>query len=55
MLVTLAVIGALALFVLFVRALGLKRINIEFDRDLPVWRVFKGVGENEKPPKQLNK
>ena len=54
MLVTLAVIGAFALFVCFVRALGLKRINIEFGRDLPGWRVFKSVKENEKPPKQLN-
>jgi hypothetical protein len=55
MLVTLAVIGALALFVCFIRALGLKRINLEFDRDPPVGACSRESGENEKRPKQLNK
>jgi len=55
MLMTLAVIGAVALLVCFIRALGLRRINLEFDRQPVAWRVFKGVSENEKPPKQLNK
>lgn len=53
MLITLAVIGALAIFVCFFRALGLKRINLEFDRDPIGWRVFKGIKDNEKQPKQL--
>jgi hypothetical protein len=53
MLVTLAVIGALAVFVCFIRALGLKRINVEFDRDPINWRVFKSVKANDKQPKQL--
>ena len=54
MLITLAVIGVLAILVSFVRAIGLKRINVEFDNKPPIWRS-KGLKRNENPPKQLNK
>ena len=54
MLVTLAVIGALAIIAWFIRALGLKRISVEFsDRQQLITR--NELLENEDPPKQLNK
>jgi hypothetical protein len=53
MLITLAVIGALAVFVCFIRALGLKRINVEFDRGPINWPIPKSVKDNENRPKQL--
>jgi hypothetical protein len=54
MLVTLAVIGGLAIIVVFIRALGLKRISVEFDGNRQLFRR-NGQLEDEKAPKQLNK
>jgi hypothetical protein len=55
MLITLAVIGALAILAWFIRALGLKHISVEFEGKPISWRTTRSVEENEKPPKQLNK
>jgi hypothetical protein len=54
MLVTLAVIGGLAIIVVFIRALGLKRISVEFDGNRQLFRRNDQL-EDEKAPKQLNK
>ena len=55
MLVTLAAIGVLAILAWFIRAIGLSRINIEFQGKPLVIRTSRSLEENEKPPKQLNK
>jgi hypothetical protein len=55
MLVTLAAIGVLAILAWFIRAIGLRRINVEFDGKPFVFRTSRNLEENEKPPKQLNK
>jgi hypothetical protein len=55
MLVTLAAIGVLAILAWFIRAIGLRRINVEFERKPLVFRTSRNLEENEKPPKQLNK
>jgi hypothetical protein len=52
---TLAVIGALAIVVWFIRAIGLKEINIVLDGKPLFFRTRRTIAENEKPPKQLNK
>lgn len=52
MLETLAVIGGLAILSWFIRAIGLRRINVEFDRSQALFR--RRTIKNEKPPKQLN-
>jgi hypothetical protein len=53
MLITLAVIGALAVLVVFLRAIGLKQIRLDFERKPIKVRTNRSL-KNEKPPKQLN-
>jgi len=52
---TLAVIGALAILAWFLRAIGLRNINVEFEGHSPLWRLKKSFRKDEEPPKQLNK
>jgi hypothetical protein len=53
MITTLAVIGALAILACFIRALGLKHINLEFESKPVNLHIHRGKADEE-PPKQLN-
>ncbi len=51
----LAGIGVLALLAWFIRAIGLKSINLKFDNKPINWRTGRSLNQDEKPPKQLSK
>ena len=52
MVIILAIIGALALLVWFIRSIGLKRISLEFEPK-PVIQINRQVKDAE-PPNQLH-
>ena len=52
MLITLAVIGALALLAWFLKSIGLKEVSVKFESKPTTFRMNRSLTD-EKPPKEL--